>query len=274
MTLRLVRPDPTPPVVPEVSSPGGGGPGFPAPRTDAARVLIATCPGAFAGRVAAILGRGGYACEAVHTGADVLGALREQAFDLLLCDVDLAGGDELDLVRQVATVAGDLPIMLTAERPTVASAIAAIDLPVVAYLVKPVGEAELLARAGRATARARSLRRLRDAERELQGWRDGLASRAAPAEGRTVSTALDGFLARTLQNLVGSLSDIEHARRVLGREDSPLPHACQAMNCPRGEQLREAVRHTITVLEATKGSFRSRTLAELRHQLELLLRHN
>ena len=45
------------------------------------------------------------------------------------------------------------------------------------------------------------------------------------------------------------------------------------MNCPRGAQLLEAVRETIRVLEETKSAFKSKTLGDLRHRLELLLGH-
>jgi hypothetical protein len=46
---------------------------------------------------------------------------------------------------------------------------------------------------------------------------------------------------------------------------------CQLLNCPRGLQLQQALRETVAVLEETKSSFKSKTLANLRERLELLL---
>jgi hypothetical protein len=42
------------------------------------------------------------------------------------------------------------------------------------------------------------------------------------------------------------------------------------VNCPRGAQLHAALCQTIDVLEETKSSFKSKTLATLRRKLELL----
>jgi hypothetical protein len=37
--------------------------------------------------------------------------------------------------------------------------------------------------------------------------------------------------------------------------------------------LQAALEETIAVLEETKGAFKSKTLGDLRHKLELLLKH-
>ena len=74
---------------------------------------------------------------------------------------------------------------------------------------------------------------------------------------------------------MGSLTDLEHLGKALTRQTGPeSPHPCQLINCPRGLQLRDAIQETVRVLEETKGSFRSKTLGNLRRQLELLLEYN
>jgi hypothetical protein len=61
--------------------------------------------------------------------------------------------------------------------------------------------------------------------------------------------------------------------RALAGQQAPDAHPCQLINCPRGAQLQAALEETIAVLEETKGAFKSKTLGDLRHKLELLLKH-
>jgi hypothetical protein len=84
------------------------------------------------------------------------------------------------------------------------------------------------------------------------------------------ATTVDAFLALTLRNVMGSLSSLESLGQALsGRPVAGTP--CQLLNCPRGLQLQQALRETVAVLEETKSSFKSKTLANLRERLELLL---
>ncbi|MGE3274009.1 MAG: hypothetical protein AB7O67_02780 [Vicinamibacterales bacterium] len=46
---------------------------------------------------------------------------------------------------------------------------------------------------------------------------------------------------------------------------------CAATGCSRSQAYAAAIRHTIAVLARTRGSFKSRELAELRRGLEALL---
>ena len=91
----------------------------------------------------------------------------------------------------------------------------------------------------------------------------GAAGREAP---------VDVFLALTLRNVMGSLTDLEQLGRALNQQPVSA-HPCQLMNCPRGAQLQEGIAETIRVLEETKGAFKSKALGDLRHKLELLLTH-
>ena len=86
------------------------------------------------------------------------------------------------------------------------------------------------------------------------------------------ANAVDTFLALTLRNVMGSLTDLQQLSRALSH--APVTGTpCQLLNCPRGAQLQAAVKETVDVLEETKGAFKSKTLGELRRRLELLLDH-
>ncbi len=200
--------------------------------------------------------------------------LDEASFDLLISDLEMPGNEDLALVRRIAERAGGLPIIIVTAYPSTRSAIASIELPVASYLVKPVAFTELLTRVETATARFRSFTAMRQVEDRLSEWRHELKTVRAGSDPVAVARPpIDAFLALTLRNVMGSLTDLEQMSRALsGRPGSA--HPCEMVNCPRGLQLRAAIEETIRVLEATKGAFRSRTLANLRAQLEVLMATN
>jgi hypothetical protein len=149
---------------------------------------------------------------------------------------------------------------------------ACVELPVAAYLTKPPEFPSLLAKVRAAVTRFRAFRVMQQAESRIREYRDEFAT-ASAAPMPTSGSPVDVFLALTLRNVMGSLTDLEQ----LGKALSAQPvgsHPCQLLNCPRGSQLREAMVETVHVLEETKGAFKSKTLGDLRRKLELMLAHN
>jgi DNA-binding response OmpR family regulator len=240
--------------------------------TSRGRILLADDEPTFLNATADLLRREGYECDTVDDGPAALARVAEQSYDLLITDLQMPGNADLGLVRQIAATRGGLPVLVITGVPSVRSAIACVELPVAAYLVKPVTFEDLLPRVQAAVTRFRSWQAMQNAEQRLVTWRKELDSKVQlPASSAT--GAIDVFLSLTLRNVMGSLTDLEQLGRALAGQ--PVgQHACQLLNCPRGAQLQEAVRETIRVLEQTKGAFKSKTLGELRQRLELLLEHN
>ena len=234
------------------------------------RILFADDEPTFLNSTAELLRREGYVVETVEDAQSALAAIAEAPFDLLITDLEMPGNADLDLVQQVAHLSGGLPIIVITGYPSVRSAIACIELPVAAYLVKPIHFPELLRRVQSAVARFRSFQTMRSAESRLREYRHELEN--ATSVTGSDSSAVDTFLALTLRNVMGSLTDLEQLGRALAGQQAPTPHPCQLINCPRGAQLRAAVEETISVLEDTKHSFKSKTLGDLRHRLELLVK--
>jgi CheY-like chemotaxis protein len=241
--------------------------------TDRGRILLADDEETFLQSTAELLRREGYVCETVTSGDDALARIRAAPFDLLISDLEMPGNADLALVRQIAEQAGGLPVIILTGFPSTRSAIQSIELPVAAYLVKPVSFAELLVKVDRAIRRFRSYQAVRNAEQRLSQWRNDITQLPPPDPSQPGAGGVDAFLALTLRNVMGSLSDLEQLSRALSHE-RPASHPCQLINCPRGAQLRQAVVRTIEVLEETKSAFKSKTLADLRRQLELLIEHN
>jgi DNA-binding response OmpR family regulator len=242
--------------------------------TDKGRILLADDEVTFLSSTAELLRREGYECVTVADGAAALAEARQGGYDLLITDLEMPGNSDLELVRRIAEESGGLPVIILTGYPSVRSAIACVELPVAAYLVKPVLFPELLSRVENAVRRFRSYRAIESAERRLRDWRqefENLAAVKQPADGLG-APAIDVFLSLTLRNVMGSLTDLDQLGRALSGR-SVDTHPCQLMNCPRGAQLLAAVRETIEVLEQTKSAFKSKQLGELRHRLELLLQH-
>jgi len=240
--------------------------------TVAGQILLADDDETFTHAAAELLRREGYQCETVADGAAALARTKERQFDLLITDLEMPGNGDMQLVRDIASEGGGLPVIILTGYPSVRSAVACIELPVAAYLTKPIDFPLLSQKVRGAVSRFRSYQLMQSTESRLKSYREEFSSTAAalPATG---GSPIDVFLALTLRNVMGSLTDLEQLGKALNAQPVQA-HPCQLLNCPRGGQLHDAVVETIRVLEETKSSFKSKTLADLRHQLELLLEHN
>lgn len=237
-------------------------------------ILLADDDETFLEATAELLRLEGYTVDTAINAPAAMAAVRSGSHDLLISDLEMPGNEGLRLVRDVAAEAGGLPVIILTGLPTVDSAVASIDLPVTAYLLKPVDLTLLFERVGTAISRFRAYRTMRETEQRMERWRQelGQITTTTPAPVRGAAPSVDAFLALTLRNVMGSLSDLGLLGQALsGRQVGSNP--CQLMNCPRGAQLQAAVRETVAVLEETKGSFKSKQPGDLRQQLELLLQH-
>jgi len=234
------------------------------------RILLADDEPTFLSSTADLLRREGYECDTVADGAAALARVGERPYDLLITDLEMPGNSDLGLVRRIAATRGGLPVLIITGVPSVRSAMACVELPVAAYLVKPVSFDDLLPRVRTAVTRFRAWQAMHQAEARLGEWRRDFERLGS---GGGAGGGIDMFLSLTLRNVMGSLTDLEQLGRALA--GNPVgAHPCQLLNCPRGSQLQEAVRETIRVLEDTKHAFKSKALGELRQRLELLLEHN
>ena len=239
------------------------------------RILIADDEELCLNSMADMLREVGYECSCAPDGATAARMVRDGAYDLLISDINMPGNTQLEFVRGVQEQADDLPVVLITAYPTVDSAVESFHLAVAAYLVKPVRMQELVETARGAIERARLRHAVRVAGRSAERWREGLAQfeAALNTTRRTPGpTPIDSFTALSIQNIVENLLDLKNITQALasGRRDQ---EACHLMNCPRLQALTRTVEDAIKVLEATKGSFKSRELGALRRKLQAILEH-
>lgn len=240
---------------------------------DSGRILFADDEMVFLSAMGDLLRQAGYECDGVANATAALELLRQRPYDLVISDIKMPGNSELRLVRELAEIAPGIPVILVTGYPSFDSAVQSIELPVVAYLTKPLRFEEFLTHVRSAIEHSQNVRLVRNTRQRLQGWRQELDRLEKVMAGKTennASAGVDAFIALTMRNLAGCLTDLQRVTEAMNTTTS-AQSACQLLNCPRPARLTEAVRKTIRVLEETKRSFKSKELAELRQELQELL---
>lgn len=239
-----------------------------------ASVLLADDEPVFGETTAELLRRRGYDCDLATDAATALARLDERRYDVLVADIMMPGNAGLDLLPAARQRQPGLSVILITGYPSVETAVHSLDSGVFAYRIKPFVVEEFLDTVAQAARRSRLNRGLHDE-----------AARATELAARLHELA--DLVAREKNRRDLELSAREYLRLVVGTLSESLVEALQvvdAMNLPgaalpvrtlarhpEGETFRNAIRETMDVLEATKGAFKSRELAELRRKLGVLM---
>jgi DNA-binding NarL/FixJ family response regulator len=151
------------------------------------RILMADDEDTFLRATAALFHRAGYDCDCASDGPGAIAAAQRNAYDVLVTDINMTGNKDLELVREIRERFADLPVILVTGYPSLGTAIAALRLSAVDYLLKPVDFDELLGRVQEAIERARVTRSVAQHLRDLGGEIERLQSlhpRATCAAGK------------------------------------------------------------------------------------------
>lgn len=120
------------------------------------RLLLADDEETFLKATAELLRDEGFECDCAMDGFQALEILAVQRHDLLIADLQMPGNTQFELVEQAAQIAPMLPMILVTGYPSLGSAIRAVELPLVAYLVKPFDFDDLLKHIRKAIRRSHS----------------------------------------------------------------------------------------------------------------------
>jgi EAL domain-containing protein (putative c-di-GMP-specific phosphodiesterase class I)/CheY-like chemotaxis protein len=135
------------------------------------RVLVAEDDPGLLEVLASLLADSGYEVLAAQSGRQAIALLREANVDIVLTDIVMPDATGVDVLRAAREQHLDTPVILMTGDPSVPTAVEALSLGALNYLVKPVSEATLLA----AVSEALSLSRLaivrRQAVAEMGGGR-------------------------------------------------------------------------------------------------------
>jgi response regulator RpfG family c-di-GMP phosphodiesterase len=182
----------------------------------------------------------------------------------------MPGNLDLALLREVPNRNQGLPVILMTGYPSAQTAIEAVNLGALAYLVKPMEFADLLVQVRRGVARRRlqdevdhSARRIQDWAGEMAQLATGYGTGSASGAGVPVHRILRAMLGRMAESVLDMQRMVDLSEGQDGGE-----HVCSIDHCPRLETYDRLLQEGIEILEKTKGAFKSRHLEDLRHKLE------
>jgi CheY-like chemotaxis protein len=244
--------------------------------TEMGQILIADDEETFLISTADLLRIEGYKCDCTSNSIEAVEKLQSVEYDLLIADIKMQGNFELELIQYLPQIVQYLPVILVTGYPSMKSAIQSIELPVMAYLVKPIDFGELLEKVRISTQNSRLVKTVKDIRKRLQQWNEDLKAieeivNIMPQN--ESSMHVETFINLTFHNIIGAILDLKHLT------DTPAigsikNEICHLFNCPRLRMFRKALFETIEVIENTKSSFKSRDLGELRKKLEGLLKES
>jgi CheY-like chemotaxis protein len=224
-----------------------------------ARILIADDEELFLQSTADLLRQEGYLVDCAPDGPEAARLLRERTYDLLLSDIRMPGNPDLALVQDLPEPNRGLPVILMTAYPSAQTAIRAVNLSVLAYLVKPMEFQDLLEQVRRGVAQRRVQRELAGSARRIHAWA-GELDQLALGFGSQGGVPIKDVLGVMLGRMGESLLDLKRLVD-LGWEGG---QACTVQRCPRLERYDRLLRDGIETLEKTKGSFKSKVLEDLR----------
>jgi DNA-binding response OmpR family regulator len=232
------------------------------------RILVADDDDLFRDGLVQWLERHGYECVGVSNAQAAISSLQSKEFDALISDIRMPGNAGLELIEQVPQVAGGLPVFLLTGRPSLETAARSVRLSVSAYLTKPPNFEELDLMLREAVARHCHARLIGRSRSELQSWDAQLEGLLLELHRSSAdeNNVLADYLQVTLRNVLLQLADLERTT-IIWRSGSQSKGDLQQLD------LIGALRRTVDVLEQTKQNFKSKQLADLRHQLEELLKN-
>nr|WP_320133457.1 response regulator [uncultured Holophaga sp.] len=238
-----------------------------------ARILLADDDLLFRESTAELLRQQHYHVDTAADGLEALRHLQSGAYDFLISDVVMPGNQDLALLRRAAEASPDLSMVVVTGYPSVESARTSLELPVLAYLLKPIDMEELLRHLERGSVRLRVRRTLRHSRARMREWEQDLEQLdvdmgAFPGRGSAPEAAW------TLSQALGHISGLVLDMKILTEHavsKGDLPHTCPVRHCPRLDLYRHGVEEAIEVLERTKHAFKSKELGQLRERLQRLL---
>jgi DNA-binding response OmpR family regulator len=235
------------------------------------RILFVDDEETFLCSTVALLCREDFQCDGAPDVATALEMLALRPYDLVIADIKMPGNSDLEFVRQLSRLSDLVSVILVTGHPSIASAIQSVELPVVAYLVKPFDFQELLTKVRSVMQRSNVQHLVRDELTRLQEYRESLLHIEADLKQRPRTShdaSLQALVGVTLRSIVDGLSDLHRLiDETQGGAGVELKQWAPAMS----GDIRDALRDAVSTLERTRGAFKSKELGSLRKRLEGLL---
>ena len=234
------------------------------------RILIADDEETFLYSTAELLRKEDYEVDCAHNTTIASRLLNKNKYDLLISDIKMPDNPNLAFIKKSKDLVENMSIILVTGYPSLDTALQSVHLPISAYLVKPIDFDELLRHVQESIEKRMLFSSIDDAKKRLQEIKDSFDNLNASMYSSNPATSgltASAFLNLTLQNISGSIADIQYLFESLNNEKKEK-RACNLFQCPANEKLKLAITETIQVLEKTKSSFKSKELGNLRKRLE------
>jgi DNA-binding NtrC family response regulator len=108
------------------------------------QILVADNDEIIVSTISDLLEDEGFVCTPIHSSSEGIRTLEVNHYDLLITEPQMRGNEELELIQAAHRYAPGMPAIIYTAHPTLCTAVASIQLPVTAYLVKPVESSLLL----------------------------------------------------------------------------------------------------------------------------------
>lgn len=212
----------------------------------------------------------GYQVDCCSDAFEARRLLETKTYDVLISDIRMPGNADLALLRNLPPSNADLPVILVTGYPSAQTAIQAIDLNVLTYLVKPLEFQELLDRVRDAVGQRTLQRAVQASSARVQQWAAEMSEMASSiGGGRPGGTlSVQELLGMALGRMGETLLDLKHLVDMTSPSSGEGPDLCPIRQCPRLKMYERVIREGIETLERTKGAFKSKELGDLRHRLE------
>ena len=221
-----------------------------------------------------LLRREGFECDCAVEVSEACRYLEDNAYDLVIADINMPGNLELEFVKRLAHHHGGIPTILVTGHPSMQSAIESVELPVVAYLIKPFEFSQLREKVLATAHRVTVLRAVRDELDRLKAYRRSLLRAQAHMEEWTTTgndPSFQAFVGTAMRNIIDGLATL---RTVVEKAPgSDVDTELRNWPLPHSTTVREVLHETVATLERSKSAFKSKELGELRRKLEDLLRN-
>jgi CheY-like chemotaxis protein len=243
--------------------------------TSKGRILIADDEELLRRTTTDLLIREGYECCQVDDAESALEKLKSSEFDLLISDIHMPGNSELELIKKLREIAECMPVILITGNPSLETATNSINLPVAAYMTKPLDFELMLKHIKSSITNYNAYRSIQNTSKRLQEWQKDLDSIKEVVSNTFESSSpvpVNTFFKLTFRNITESLLDLEHLIKGLDSNNSNKQYACNLLNCPSLTRMKSGLTETMEVLNKTKESFKSKDLARLRDKLDTIVK--
>ncbi len=221
------------------------------------RILFADDEETFLQATADLLRQEGYECDCVRDGASATAKLHEHAYSLVIADIKMPGNSELEFIRLLPHIAPGVPAILVTGYPTLRSAVHSIQLPVVAYLIKPLEFDELLGQVQATVAKCQTDQTLRQMKQQAQALWQNLQDleRAVPLKRRgnysTQASTLPFFYKEETDSDISTTTDVQDQLRTLQELRALTVREWDVVRCLWDHQTVPAIARSLFVSKHT-----------------------